>query len=95
MFIQMNDRANEDAMTLTILYRHRDRPDEAGMIMISSQAEVTARVNQLEKRGFVVDKITARSVTRTAAAADPSQAVLTAATPLRRSDPLSVLQHRR
>jgi hypothetical protein len=48
-------------MTLTILYRHRDRPDEAGMTMISPQAQVAAAVGKLEKRGFVVDKITARS----------------------------------
>jgi hypothetical protein len=55
-------------MTLTILYRHRDRPDEAGMIMISAQEKVAAAIGLLEKRGFVVDKITARSV----ANADPS-----------------------
>jgi hypothetical protein len=48
-------------MTLTILYRHRDRPDEAGMTMISAQERVAAMVDQLEKRGFVVDKITARA----------------------------------
>ena len=47
-------------MTLTILYRHRDRANEAGMTMISAQEEVAAQVNQLEKRGFVVAKITAR-----------------------------------
>jgi hypothetical protein len=47
-------------VALTILYRHRDRPDEAGMIMISAHEEVGVRVDQLEKRGFVVDKITAR-----------------------------------
>jgi hypothetical protein len=49
-------------MTLTILYRHRDRPDEAGMTMILGQQEVAARVDQLERRGFIVDKITARSL---------------------------------
>ena len=47
-------------MSLTILYRHRDRPDEGGMTMILAQREVAARVEQLERRGFVVDKITAR-----------------------------------
>jgi hypothetical protein len=48
-------------MTLTILYRHRDRPEEAGMTMISAQEHVAAAVKNLEKRRFVVDKITARS----------------------------------
>jgi hypothetical protein len=45
-------------MTLTILYRHRDRPNEVGMTMISTQEGVAAMVDQLEERGFVVDKIT-------------------------------------
>ena len=49
-------------MTLTILYRHRDRPEEAGMTMISAQEQVATTVDKLEKRGFVVDKITARSL---------------------------------
>jgi len=48
-------------MALTILYRHPDRPCEAGMTMISAQARVAEMVDQLEKRGFVVDKITAWS----------------------------------
>ena len=49
-------------MTLSILYRHRDRPDEAGMTMIAAQENVAAMVDQLERRGFVVEKITARSL---------------------------------
>jgi hypothetical protein len=48
-------------MALTILYRHSDRPAEAGMTMISAQAKVAAMAAELEKRGFVVDKITAWS----------------------------------
>jgi len=48
-------------MTLTILYRHRDRLEEAGMTMISTQEKVAAAVKDLEKRRFVVDQITARS----------------------------------
>jgi hypothetical protein len=48
-------------ITLTILYRHRDRPDDAAMTMISAQERVAAAVGTLEKRGFMVDKITARS----------------------------------
>ena len=48
-------------MTLTILYRHRERLNEAGMTMISAQEKIVEVVDQLEKRGFVVEKITARS----------------------------------
>ena len=58
-------------MTLTILYRHPDRPGEGGMTMIAEQARAAAMVDELEKRGFVVDKITARSPA-SAAASDPS-----------------------
>jgi DNA-binding MarR family transcriptional regulator len=59
------------AMTLTILYRHHDRPDEVAMTMISTQEEVAAMVKQLEKRGFLVEKITAR-LDAGAATSDPS-----------------------
>jgi|HubBroStandDraft_6_1064221.scaffolds.fasta_scaffold244290_3 hypothetical protein len=48
-------------MSLTILYRHPDRPEEACMTMIAGQTDAAAVVDQLEKRGFVVEKITARS----------------------------------
>ena len=48
-------------MTLTILYRHRDRPEEAGMTMISAQEKAASAIEKLEKRGFVIDKIMARS----------------------------------
>jgi hypothetical protein len=41
------------------------------MTMISAQEKVAAMVDQLEKRGFVIDKITARSPA-SAAASDPS-----------------------
>jgi hypothetical protein len=58
-------------MTLTILYRHRDQPDEAGMTMIPAQGEVAAAVDKLEKRGFVVDKITVRSSAGAVGAVDP------------------------
>jgi hypothetical protein len=57
-------------MTLTILYWHPDRPDEAGMTMIADQAKVSAIVDRLENRGFVIDKITARSSPSAAATAD-------------------------
>ncbi len=45
-------------MSLTILYRNPERPDEAGIIMIADQAKAAAMIDQLEERGFVVDKIT-------------------------------------
>lgn len=45
-------------MSLTILYRNPQRPDEGGMTMIAGKAEAEEMVNQLEKRGFVVVKIT-------------------------------------
>jgi hypothetical protein len=48
-------------MTLTILYRNPDRPDAAGMTMIAAQAKAAAMVDRLERRGYVVEKITARS----------------------------------
>ena len=48
-------------MSLTILYRHRDRPDEDAMTMISAQENITATIDELERRGFVVDKVTVRS----------------------------------
>jgi hypothetical protein len=45
-------------MSLTIFYHNPKRPDDAGMIMIAGQAESGRVVDQLEKRGFIVDKIT-------------------------------------
>jgi hypothetical protein len=58
----MDECAEGYAMSLTILYRHRDRPEEAGMTMISTQERAAEVVDQLERRGFVVEKITTRSV---------------------------------
>jgi hypothetical protein len=45
-------------VSLIILYRNPNRPDEAVMTMIVGQAEAAAVINRLEKRGCVVDKIT-------------------------------------
>ena len=45
-------------MSLMILYRNPKRPDEAGTTMIAGRAEAGAAISQLEKRGFIVDKIT-------------------------------------
>ena len=44
-------------MSLTILYRHPSRPDEAGMTVVADQAKVAATRTQLELRGFQVVKI--------------------------------------
>jgi hypothetical protein len=50
-------------MSLTILYHDPRRPDEACMTMIAGQPLAEAAIAELEKRGFVVDKITARAAT--------------------------------
>jgi len=47
-------------VSLTILYRHPRRPDEAGMTVVADQAKVAAAKNQLELRGFrVIEIVTA------------------------------------
>jgi len=52
-------------VTLTILYRHPLRLDEAGMTVVSGQAEAAAMKDQLESRGFLVIKIVAATFART------------------------------
>ena len=54
-------RRRELPLSLTIVYRHPDRPHVGGITMIAEQAKAAAMVDQLEDRGCVVDKITARS----------------------------------
>ena len=49
-------------MSLIILYRNPQRPDEAGMTMIAGPADAGAVIDQLEKRGLIVDKITFTAV---------------------------------
>ena len=44
-------------MSLTILYRHPRRPDEAGMTVVADQAKAIAMKDQLEHRGYLVIKI--------------------------------------
>ena len=44
-------------MSLTILYRHPRRPDEAGMTVVADQAKAAAMKNQLELGGFQVIEI--------------------------------------
>jgi hypothetical protein len=41
-----------------ILYHHPRQPDEGCMILVSDQEKGTATIDELEKRGFVIDKIT-------------------------------------
>ncbi len=45
-------------MKSTILYRHPQRLDEAGMTVVTDQAKAAAMKDQLEKRGFRVIEIT-------------------------------------
>ena len=44
-------------MSLTILYRHPRRPDEAGMTVVANQAKASEMKDQLECRGFLVIEI--------------------------------------
>ena len=44
-------------MSLTILYRHPGRPDEAGMTVVADQAKAAAMKDQLERRGYLIIKI--------------------------------------
>jgi hypothetical protein len=46
-------------VSLTILYRHPRRPDEAGMTVVGDQAKALAMKDQLEHRGYLVIKIVA------------------------------------
>jgi hypothetical protein len=55
-------------VSLTILYRHPRRPDEAGMTIVGDQAKAAAMTAKLEHRGYLVVKI----VTATFAKAVPA-----------------------
>jgi hypothetical protein len=44
-------------MGVTILYRHPQRPDEAGRIRVPDDGYAAALKDQLEKRGFQVVEI--------------------------------------
>jgi hypothetical protein len=55
-------------VSLTILYRHPRRPDEAGMTVVGDQAKAMAMKDQLEHRGYLIIKI----VTATFAKAVPA-----------------------
>jgi hypothetical protein len=44
-------------VSLTILYRHPRRPDEAGMTVVADQAKAIPMKDQLEHRGYLVIEI--------------------------------------
>jgi len=44
-------------VSLTILYRHSRRSDEAGMTVVADQSKVAAMKEQLEQSGYQVIKI--------------------------------------
>ena len=44
-------------MSFTILYRHKQRPDETGMTLVSNQSKASEMKDQLEDRGFLIIKI--------------------------------------
>jgi hypothetical protein len=41
-------------VSLTILYRHPQRPDEAGMAVVADQARAALMRAQLERRGYLI-----------------------------------------
>lgn len=55
---------------MTIRYNDPLRPHERCMTMIAAQVEAAAMIDQLEKRGFVIEKITLASVAGTPSQAD-------------------------
>ena len=44
-------------MSLKILYRHPQRPDEAGMVVVPDRAKAEEMKDQLENRGFLIIEI--------------------------------------
>jgi hypothetical protein len=53
------------AVSLTILYRHPRRPDEAGMTVVADQAKAIAMKDQLEHRGYLVIEIQTATFAKT------------------------------
>ena len=53
-------------MSLTIRYRHPQRPDEAGMAVVADQAKAEAMRGELEDRGFLVVEIVPASFPKAA-----------------------------
>jgi hypothetical protein len=59
-------RKNESLpVSLTILYRHPHRPDEAGMTVVADRAKAAAMTIQLELRGFQIIKIVPAAYAKT------------------------------
>ena len=52
-------------MNFTILYRHKQRPDEAGITLFPHQARAAEMKDQLENRGFLIIKIAAAPFAKT------------------------------
>src|SRR5665213_1724420 len=61
------DRRREESfpVSLTILYRHPRRPDEAGMTVVADQAKAAAMKTQLEHSGYLVIKIVSATFAKT------------------------------
>jgi N-dimethylarginine dimethylaminohydrolase len=51
-------------MSLTIAYRHPQRPDEAGVVLVPDRAKAAEMKDQLENRGFLVIEIATASFTK-------------------------------
>ena len=45
-------------MSLTILYRHPQRPDEAGVVVVPDRAKAEEMKDQLKDQGFLVIAVT-------------------------------------
>lgn len=69
--MQIDDPLGVASVSVTILYRRPERPDETGMTMIANQADAEAIVIQLEWQGFLVEKVTVAQSTSARAAAEP------------------------
>jgi hypothetical protein len=50
-------RGGSFLVSVTIVYRHRQRPDEVGMTVVVDEANVAAMKDQLKNQGFLVTKI--------------------------------------
>jgi hypothetical protein len=48
-------------MGIMIFYHDPQRPADGGITMIAGQVTAIAEIHRLEKRGFVVDKVTVSS----------------------------------
>jgi hypothetical protein len=55
-------------VSLVILYRNPQRPDEAGMTMITDREQAEKIIERLERQGFLVEKITYAPLAKSAQA---------------------------